>query len=57
MEEDELEVKVEDDWLADDSDDEEMSNGDVKEYEVVKDVDMSTKQQTLAAQLSVEDMS
>jgi len=57
MEEDELEVEVEDDWLADDGDDEEMSDSDVEEYEVVKDVDMSTKQQTLAAQLSVEDMS
>jgi hypothetical protein len=29
----------------------------VEEYEVVEDVYMSTKQQTLAAQLSVEDMS
>jgi hypothetical protein len=55
VEEDELEV--EDDWLADDDDDEEMSDGDVEEYEVVEDVDMSTRQQTLAAQLSVEDMS
>jgi hypothetical protein len=56
VEEGELEDVEEEDWLADDDEDAEMSEGDKEDmYEGVKlDADMSDRQQSLATQLSFE---
>jgi hypothetical protein len=58
MEEGELEDVEEEDWLADDDKDAEMLEGDEEDmYDGVKlDVDMSDRQQSLAAQLSLESL-
>jgi hypothetical protein len=50
--EDELEDVEEADWLVDDDEDENMSSEDEEDYGVNEDMDMATRQHSLAAQLS-----